>query len=106
MTIRVMWTATALRRVEEIGDHIAEERPSAAAKLVSRLFDAVERAAEFPRSAPMYGLANTETIRQLAVPPYLVYYKILDSDKSIAVLTVRHQRQRRAPIEDETDHEG
>lgn len=103
MTYRVVWTETSLRRVEEIGDLIALERPAAAEKLVNRLFDAVEQAAHLPRSAPQYRLASTETIRQLVVSPYLIYYKILDSDESIAVLTVRHQRQRRTPIDDEAD---
>lgn len=100
MSYDIVWTSTALERVEAIGDHIALDRPAAARKMVDTLFDAVESVAHMPRRAPAYHLANSDLVRQLAVAPYLVYYRIDDAAEQIAVLTVRHQRQRRVAIDD------
>jgi len=99
MSHDIVWTETALLRVEEIGDFIALDRPAAAAKMVNRLFDAVDAIAGQPRSAPQFRQAADSRIRQLTVAPYLVYYRIDDDEKRISVLTVCHQRQRRSPWE-------
>jgi len=99
MSYSVVWTATALQRVEDIGDYIAEDRPAAAAKMVDRLFSAVTAVSDLPRSAPAYRLSSTENLRCLVVAPYVVYFRINDSEGVIAVLTVRHHRERNVPMD-------
>ncbi len=93
MTFGIRWTETALQRIEEIGDHIAATNPSAAVRMVDRLFERVETAAEHPLLAPRYRWADDPTIRCLLAKPYLVIYRVHEPDEVIAVLTIRHARQ-------------
>jgi plasmid stabilization system protein ParE len=90
----VLWTATALNRVEAIGDHIAHHSLSAAQRTIERLFDAVMLVADQPYRAPRYLAIKDPSIRLLVVRPYKVFYQIREDKPCIVVLTVRHGAQR------------
>lgn len=99
MSYTVVWTETALQRVEEIGDYIALDRPATARKMVERLFGAVKGVAGLPRTAPRFRLSENENDRRLVVAPYVVFFRIDDSQSVIVVLTVRHERERNEPVD-------
>ena len=90
MTVR--YKARALRHINAIHDHIAQDDPIAAARVVSRIEHAIERLAVFPLSARLGRVPGT---RVLAVPglPYVVIHRVRGG--SVDIVAVLHTAQRR-----------
>jgi addiction module RelE/StbE family toxin len=87
---RILWTKRALRRLDSIGEHIANENPDAAANVIARIVSSVETLAEHPALGRAGRIAGT---RENVVTglPYIVAYRVkLDA---IEVLTVLHGAQ-------------
>jgi addiction module RelE/StbE family toxin len=97
---RVIWTKTALERVEQIADYIAVDNPDAAVQMIDTLFDRVLMAADHPLLAPIHEPSRDPTIRQLLAKPYLVLYRVDESDALLTVLTIRHARQEPRPADE------
>ena len=90
--MRVVWSPVALRRVEEIVDHLSSDRPGAAAEWAEGLFDLVGRLKAFPDRGRMVPELGQSSIRELIYGDYRVVYRVEGS--KIGVLTVRHGRRR------------
>lgn len=92
MTGRVLrWTRRALRRLDQIGAHIAQDNPEAASRVVARVLAAVEALARHPAVGRPGRLEGT---REFVVPglPYIVAYRV--SPSTVDVLTIVHTAQR------------
>jgi plasmid stabilization system protein ParE len=81
----------ALRRVEEIADHMSGDRPGAAADWVAGLFDLVGRLPTFPNRGRIVPELGQSSIRELIYGDHRVVYKVEAS--RIGILTVRHGRR-------------
>ena len=64
----------AIDDLDQIENHVAQDRPLAARRLRGRLIDACERLADFPQ----IGRRSHQTrLRELTtVPPYFVFYSL------------------------------
>jgi toxin ParE1/3/4 len=91
MTGRALrWTRRALRRLDQIGAHIALDNPEAAASVVTRLAAMTDVLAAHPNLGRPGRLEGT---RELVVPglPYIVAYRVMPA--SVDILTVIHTAQ-------------
>ena len=89
--MRVVWTAPALYELEAIGDYIAQDNPSASARIVTRVFDLVDALADHPESGRPGRIPGT---RELVVTgtPFIVPYRIREN--RIDILSVFHGARR------------
>jgi len=89
--VRVAWTRPALRDVEAIGGFIARDNPTAASKVVMRIFDQTELIVEHPHIGRAGRIKGT---RELVVTntPFIVTYR-LKEDRA-EVLAVFHGARR------------
>jgi addiction module RelE/StbE family toxin len=86
----VVWTRAALREIHAIHDYLADHNPEAARRMVEALFAAGDSLAEFPhRGRPVAGTAMREL---LAVPPYIIRYRVAAAET--VILRVRHGARR------------
>ncbi|WP_324610616.1 type II toxin-antitoxin system RelE/ParE family toxin [Xaviernesmea oryzae] len=67
----ITWTNRALRRLEEIGDHIAASNPNAALRILTRIASRVETLAELPESV---GIGRVRGTRELVLVDIPLYY--------------------------------
>jgi plasmid stabilization system protein ParE len=84
--VELVWTRTALARLDEIADYIAADNPEAAKRWIARLRARAEKAAFMPqagRIVPECGLPN---VREVFERTYRIVYRI--GDDAIHVLTV------------------
>jgi toxin ParE1/3/4 len=90
--MRVRYTPRARDDLDAIHSYLNEHSPVAAAAVLKRIRNRIERLADFPLMAPMTELAG---IRGLTIVryPYKAYYRILDDE--VLILHVRDVR--RAP---------
>jgi toxin ParE1/3/4 len=85
--VRVKWLRTALRNLEVETEYIAQENPEAAARVVERVRDAVQKLADYPALGRSGRVSGT---RELLVTgtPYIVPYRVRGN--VVEVLRVQH----------------
>jgi len=94
---RVIITPRAGSDLERIYDYIAKDSPGRAAQLITRILDSIEPLKQFPHRAVRDGHAAKlrYPVRSLPVRPYIIYFRVLDDEKIVRVLHVRHGSRRR-----------
>ncbi|MGH9800229.1 MAG: type II toxin-antitoxin system RelE/ParE family toxin [Blastocatellia bacterium] len=95
--MKITWSPLALERINEIVDYIAQENVAAAERTAIELFGATERLEKFPASGRIVPEINRPNIREVIYGKYRILYRV--EPKQIAILTVRHVRQRFQPDE-------
>ncbi len=96
----ITWSPLAIERISEIAAYIAQENPQTAENWVEKIFDLIERLAEFPESGGIVPEINNPASREVISGNYRVIYDI--EDEGARILTVRHGKQI-LPIDD-LDH--
>lgn len=71
----IVWTDPALDQLEEIADHIALDKPEAAAGLVKRIFSTVDRLGRFPDSGHVPPEIPNSIYREVFVRPCRIFYR-------------------------------
>lgn len=82
--MEIVWTESALAKVEAIGHFIALDSPEKASKFIDKLLHSVERLAEFPYSGPL--LPQHPAFRQLVWENYKIVYRV--TENKIEIVTV------------------
>ena len=91
---RLVWTEPALNDLEAIADYIALDKPDAARRFVHRVFDAVERLAQFPKSGSVPPEIPHLPYRQVVVSPCRIFYRLEGEDILIVFVMRGEQRLR------------
>jgi len=86
MRTTILWSQRARRDLLEIGDFIAHDKPGAAARLVSRITDMIERVVHFPAAGRVVPEVGRDDIREVILDKYRIVYRLRDNE--ITVLTV------------------
>ncbi len=81
--MKVIWSARALRDIEEIYSYISVDKPEAARRFAERLLQAGDELAKHPH----LGRLAPSGLRELIVGNYLLLYRITDV---IGIVTVVH----------------
>lgn len=82
--MRITWSPHSLKRLEEIGDYIAQDSPLNACKFIDKLIDSLERLKEFPLSGS--NVPESPNLKQVIVQGYRIVYRPKDS--IIEIITV------------------
>lgn len=90
--MKIVWTPLALERVNDIADYIAENNVEAAKVWLLDIFAAVDRLQNFPESGRIVPEMKRPNLREVIFKDYRIIYRV--ERKQVAVLTVRHSKQR------------
>ena len=99
---RLIWTEPALKDLETIAEYIALDKPNAAQRYVQKVFAAVERLAQFPKSGSIPGEISNLPYRQVVVPPCRVFYRS-SKDYVFIIFVMRSEQNLRQDILTERD---
>jgi plasmid stabilization system protein ParE len=93
---QVVVSARAFADLDGILEHIKADSPTNAARMLDRLWQSMQSLRDLPhRYRVVAYLRNPErSVRRMPVPPYLVYYRIVENLSVVRILTVRHGHQR------------
>ena len=86
--MRVHWTHTAIEHLLAIYEHIAQDAPLYARRMVDRLTQRSEQIAAFPQSGRMVPEYAAPDIREVIERPYRIIYRI--KTDQIDILAVVH----------------
>lgn len=88
---RLIWTEPALRDLETIAEYIALDKPDAAQRYVTKVFAAVERLSQFPKSGSIPCEISNLPYRQIVIPPCRVFYRY-DKDYVFIIFVMRSEQ--------------
>jgi toxin ParE1/3/4 len=89
---RLIWTEPALNDLEAIAEYIALDKPDAARRYVQRVFQIVERLAQFPNSGAIPPEIPHLPYRQVVVPPCRIFYRT-DGQEVLIVFIMRGEQR-------------
>ncbi len=96
VSYRVIISPEASADLQSIHAFIAQDSPHHAAKLIERILAAIETLKTFPHHTlvPHASPKLKHPVRSLPVRPYLIYFRALDDEQVVRVLTIRHGARR------------
>lgn len=83
------------RDLQEAHAWIARDNPQAAARVIERLFEVMERLEQRELTGPRVRILGNRLTRRSSVPPFRIYYR--ERGDEIEIIRVYHQARR--PIE-------
>ncbi len=89
--MKVAWSPLAIERAVEQAAFIALDKPEAAQRWLSGLFEAAKRLADLPRLGRVVAEIGVEEIREIDFRGTRIVYRL--EAKRVAILTVRHGRR-------------
>lgn len=90
----IIWTNPALEDINDIAEYIALSNLLSAKKLITKIFDKVERLEAFPESGKKPIELSNLNYREVLVNPCCIFYKI-DNDKVYILHIMRQERDLR-----------
>ena len=93
--MKTNWTRTSVEHLVAIYEHIAQDAPLYAQRVVDRLTRRSEQIAKFPGSGRMVPEYDAPEIREVIEKPYRIIYRVRPDQ--IDVLAVVHGAQRLPP---------
>lgn len=90
-------TKEASSNLDSIFAHVARQSPQNALAVLQRLIDGIFSLKMLPHRYKVYRQATDahEPVRAMPVPPFVVYYRVIEIGRVIRVVAVLHGRQRR-----------
>jgi toxin ParE1/3/4 len=99
VTYSIAWSDSALDRVTQFLDFIAEENPAAAKRVIEDLFDRVQALADHPHLGRSLLEGIDPSLRRIVIGNYVVVYQVIEVRASISIVAVRHSKQKPLPQE-------
>jgi len=87
--VKVVWTDSAIKDLDDIGEYIAKDSVRYAQITVSKLFESVDILETYPRAGIMVPEFENDKIRQIIKGDYRIVYQIIDNFR-IDILTVHN----------------
>ncbi len=106
MSWTVLWTDNARRSLLEFRDQYEDRRTDAGTEFVRRILESTRGLSRFPRLAPVHPRLGDDSIRKLVVKRHIVIYQVRDTHQDVAILAVRHIRQRDPDLKDLVEDPG
>lgn len=89
--VEIVWTEPALQQLDDIAEYIALDKPQAAEKLITKVFDEVGRLVKFPKSGRIPPEIPGTIYREVVVSPCHVFYRY--EAKVVFILYVMREEQ-------------
>lgn len=89
--MKIVWSPLAIDRASEIGDYIAQDKPSAAEKWINTVFLKVKQLKSSPEIGRIVPEIRNNQFRELIYGNYRIIYRI--EKNQISILTIRHGKQ-------------
>ena len=94
MDWEVVWTEPAVADLEQIVRTVASQSQTAAETLRVELLESAEVLARFPLIGPTYERDRTGRTREILCRQYRIFYRAIEDQRRIEVLTVWHSARR------------
>ncbi len=87
--VKVVWTASAIQDLDDIGGFIAKDSIKYAEIIVENLFNAPDILDKFPKAGRIVPEFNDKNIRELINGSYRIVYRIVNESR-VDILSIHH----------------
>lgn len=93
---RIIVRPEAASDLAQIFAFIDQHAPKNAPRVVGKLVAAIDALEILPRRHKVHTSSRdrNRVVRSMPVPPYIIYYRVMEPQKAVEVLTVRHGSRR------------
>lgn len=91
---QIIWTEPALLDLDTIAEYIALDKPSAASRLIQKVFSSIDRLEQFPESGRKPPEFKKSRYREVIVDPCRIFYRI-EKENIYILYVMRSERQLR-----------
>jgi toxin ParE1/3/4 len=84
--MRIIWTSTALNRLDEILHYISKDNPHAASSMVKKIEEAAKHLKDIPDMGPLGSVHGSRELHVTAA--YYIVYRVRGQE--IEILTIQH----------------
>jgi plasmid stabilization system protein ParE len=85
----------AARDIQRIWKYLHEQSPSGAKSVRDQILDQISNLELFPRRNIVKAKPGMEPIRSTVVGNYIIYFQVIEKQKLVKILRVRHGAQRK-----------
>lgn len=95
-TYRVVIMPRASKDLATICAYIEQDSPQNAASVAQELLDAIDSLGLLPHRYKVHRSNRdpSRVVRSMPVPPFVIYYQVLEQQQAVEVITVRHGSRR------------
>lgn len=90
MGFKIIWSPRALASLQEIVSRISRDNPIAAVEMGDRLVDKSLLLGSFPEFGAVFRELGRGDVRELAVPPYRIIYRVQPELQRVTILVAWH----------------
>lgn len=90
MDFAVIWTERAAKDLAQLVARIALDKPKAADKFRIAVLTTVERIGLLPQLGGIYEQSPELGVREFTFPPYRIFYRVIDTNRTVEILTIWH----------------
>ena len=90
MDFKIIWSDAATADLHEIWAYLAQHDPQAATRIGRGILAHVRVLANFPHIGPPYPRGSRDTLREIVVRPYRIFYDVSEDSQSAEILHVWH----------------
>lgn len=85
--MKILWSPSAVRSLQQISDYIARDKPAAALRWMEEVRSKVARLKKFPTLGRMVPELGRQEVREILISNYRIIYRL---GPTIAVLAIFH----------------
>jgi addiction module RelE/StbE family toxin len=99
---RVNLSPQVFNELNAIYEYISRDSSANAAAMVETLLDAMNSLQSLPHRCGIFRRqrGRRRDIRRMPVPPYVIYYYVMDTDRIVRISSVRHGSRRQPRLKD------
>ena len=98
MVCKIVWTDPALKDLQDLVSHIAQDSPVAAERVGDEIVARINLLMNHPFMGAVYRRSRHRDIREVLCRKYRIFYRVIDEDRRVEVLTVWHGARREPRI--------
>ena len=90
MDYKIVFSDPSIEDLENIVRFIGRDNPQVAAQFGAKLIQSVRHLASFPRLGRVVPEKNDESIREIILKPYRIFYRVKDDSQTVEIARFWH----------------
>ncbi|HET6247192.1 MAG TPA: type II toxin-antitoxin system RelE/ParE family toxin [Tepidisphaeraceae bacterium] len=93
---RIIILPRASSDISRTFNYIEKKSAQNAVSVATRVIEAIDSLMEMPQRCKVYRSSRdpNHVVHALSLPPFIIYYRVIPSERIVVVLTIRHGAQR------------
>jgi len=89
---RIILLPEVISDLSGIYDFVESDSPQNAVAVIRKLMESIDSLDQFPQRCKIHLSSKVadRVVRSMSEPPFIIYYRVIDQDRVVEVMTIRH----------------